>query len=71
MGRLLCSIWRPRPNYSPNKTGISIWQGLKSGLSLKEISQQSEFAVDSAENDGSVLELANEVTRHQLVQVLK
>jgi Coenzyme PQQ synthesis protein D (PqqD) len=58
--------------YSLNQTGMRIWNGLKSGRSLREVSHrlQSEFDVDSAEADRSVLDLVNELARHQLVRVL-
>jgi Coenzyme PQQ synthesis protein D (PqqD) len=56
--------------YSLNMTGMRIWQGLKQGLSLREISQrlQDEFRVDAAAADRSVLELVGELAEQHLVQ---
>jgi len=56
--------------YSLNLTGTQIWQGLKAGLSLQEISQQLQatFAVEAARADRSVLALVQELVQHQLVQ---
>ena len=57
--------------FSLNVTGERIWQGLKQGLSLREISQrlQAEFEVDEARADSSVVELVDELTRQNLVQL--
>lgn len=54
--------------YSLNPTGERIWQGLKEGLSLKEIScrLQSEFAVNEENADRSVLDLVNELCEQNL-----
>jgi Coenzyme PQQ synthesis protein D (PqqD) len=54
--------------YSLNPTGERIWQGLKEGLSLREISQrlQEEFDVDAENADRSVLDLANELCEQNL-----
>jgi Coenzyme PQQ synthesis protein D (PqqD) len=59
--------------YSLNLTGTRIWQGVKQGLSLKEISQhlQEEFDVEAETADRSVLELANELFQQKLVQMLE
>ena len=56
--------------YSLNITGTRIWQGLKQGYTLLEISRrlQEEFAVDAARAQQSVLALINELSTHQLVQ---
>jgi Coenzyme PQQ synthesis protein D (PqqD) len=56
--------------YSLNLTGMRIWQGLKQGLSLRDISRrlQEEFEIDSTTADGSVLRLASELSRERLVQ---
>jgi hypothetical protein len=56
--------------YSLNLTGTHIWQGLKAGLSLQEISQQLQdtFAVEAARADRSVLALVQDLVQHQLVQ---
>jgi hypothetical protein len=57
--------------YSLNLTGERIWQGLKEGLSLKEISRrlQAEFDVDEESADRSVLDLANELSQQRLVEI--
>jgi Coenzyme PQQ synthesis protein D (PqqD) len=54
--------------YSLNPTGERIWQGLKEGLSLGEISRrlQVEFDVDAAEADRSVIDLVNELCEQRL-----
>jgi Coenzyme PQQ synthesis protein D (PqqD) len=56
--------------YSLNPTGERIWQGLKEGLSLREISQrlQEEFDVDEENAIRSVLELVNELCEQKLAQ---
>ena len=56
--------------YSLNLTGERIWQGLKQGLTLKEISQQlkEEFEVDADQADRSVLNLVNELCQQNLAQ---
>jgi hypothetical protein len=55
--------------YSLNLTGERIWQGLKEGLKLREISRrlQQEFAVGEDDADRSVLELVNELCDQKLV----
>ena len=55
--------------YSLNPTGERIWQGLKQGLSLREISQrlQEEFDVDEENANKSVLDLVNELCEQNLV----
>ncbi len=57
--------------FSLNVTGERIWQGLKQGLSLREISQrlQAEFDVDEASADSSVVELVDELTQQKLAQL--
>jgi hypothetical protein len=54
--------------YSLNPTGERIWQGLKEGLSLREISRrlQEEFDVDEDQADRSVLDLINELCEQNL-----
>jgi hypothetical protein len=56
--------------YSLNPTGERIWQGLKEGLSLRNISQrlQEEFDVDAGNADRSVLDLVDELIEQKLVQ---
>ena len=56
--------------YSLNLTGMRIWQGLKKGLSLREISRllQDEFRVEAAAADRSVLELVGKLAEQNLVQ---
>lgn len=57
--------------YSLNTTGTQIWQGLKQGLSLQEISQRLRaiFDVDAVRAERSVLALVHELSQQQLVQV--
>ena len=57
--------------FSLNRTGERIWQGLKEGLTLKEISQrlQKEFQVDPDQADKSVVDLVNELCQQKLVQI--
>jgi len=54
--------------YSLNPTGERIWQGLKEGLSLREISRrlQEEFDVDEENAHRSVLDLVNELCEQNL-----
>ncbi len=49
---------------------MRIWQGLKQGLSLGEISRllQDEFRVDAAAADRSVLDLVGKLAEQNLVQ---
>jgi hypothetical protein len=56
--------------YSLNPTGTCIWQGLKQGLSLREISQrlQEVFAVEAEHAGHSVRTFIDELVQHQLVQ---
>jgi hypothetical protein len=55
--------------YSLNPTGTQIWQGLKQGLPLCEVSQrlQATFAVEADRADRSVLAFVHELVQHQLV----
>jgi Coenzyme PQQ synthesis protein D (PqqD) len=55
--------------FSLNLSGERIWQGLKQGLSLREISQrlQEEFDVDQENANRSVLDLVNELCEQKLV----
>jgi hypothetical protein len=57
--------------YSLNLTGTRIWQGLKQGLSLEEISRrlQAEFEVELDRAERSVLALVTELCEQQLVQI--
>ena len=57
--------------YSLNLTGERIWQALKEGLTLRDISQrlQTEFAVNADTADSSVAELINELSQQKLVQI--
>ena len=59
--------------YSLNVTGMQIWQGLKQGLPLQEISGrlQARFEVEPERADRSVLALVEELLQHQLVQRLE
>ena len=56
--------------FSLNRTGARIWECLKEGLSLEEVSArlQQEFDVDAARAQQSVLQLVDELVRHQLAQ---
>jgi hypothetical protein len=58
--------------YSLNLTGMRIWQGLKHGLSLQEISRrlQTDFEVEADRAEQSVLALVAELCEQQLVQSL-
>jgi hypothetical protein len=58
--------------YSLNLTGRHIWQGLKQGLSLEEISRQlqADFEVEADQAERSVLGLVAELHGQQLVQSL-
>jgi Coenzyme PQQ synthesis protein D (PqqD) len=55
--------------YSLNLTGRRIWQGLKQGMTLNDISQrlQEEFDVDAERADRSVLDLVNDLAKQKLV----
>jgi hypothetical protein len=57
--------------FSLNRTSERIWQGLKEGLTLKEISRrlQEEFQVDPDHADRSVVDLVNELCQQKLVQI--
>ena len=59
--------------YSLNGTGTQIWEGLKQGLPLQEISRrlQARFAVEPERADRSVLALVEDLLQHQLVQRLE
>jgi hypothetical protein len=59
--------------YSLNRTGTQIWQGLKQGLPMREISRrlQARFEVEPERADSSVLALVDELLQHQLVQRLE
>ena len=56
--------------HSLNFTGLRIWQGLKAGLTLQDVSHrlQAEFAVDAEAADRSVVALVAELVHHDLVQ---
>ncbi len=56
--------------YTLNPTGSRIWQGLKQGWSLQEISQalQQVFDVDAERADRSVLTLVQALAANELVQ---
>jgi hypothetical protein len=59
--------------YSLNLTGMRVWQGLKQGFSLRDIScrLQKEFEIDSESAERSVLRLAAELSRERLVQTVE
>ena len=54
--------------YSLNPSGERIWQGLKEGLSLREISRRLQEEFDVAEDmaDQSVIDLVNELCEQKL-----
>jgi hypothetical protein len=54
--------------YSLNSTGTRVWQGIKRGLTLQEISRglQQEFAVEPERANRSVLSLAGELCQQRL-----
>jgi uncharacterized protein YpbB len=56
--------------YSLNLTAMRVWQGLKQGLNLQEISGrlQAEFEVEADRAECSVLALVAELSEQQLVQ---
>ena len=56
--------------FSLNATGSRIWQGLKDGLSLAEVSRrlQEEYRIDAAGADESVLRVATELAGAKLVR---
>jgi hypothetical protein len=55
--------------YSLNSTGTHIWQGLKRGDPLQEISRQLQetFEVEADQAERSVLALVHELVQHQLI----
>jgi hypothetical protein len=59
--------------YNLNGTGTQIWQGLKQGVPLQEVSRrlQARFEVQPEQADRSVLALVEELLQHQLVQHLE
>ena len=59
-----------RTYFSLNATGSRIWQGLKEGLSLAEVSRrlQKEFRIDAEGADASVLRVAAELAEAKLIQ---
>jgi len=59
--------------YTLNATGVLIWEGLKKGLTFKEISRnlQEDFDVDGERADRGVLELLNDLSQQKLVQILE
>ncbi len=65
-----CCIWKAKRYYSLNLTGMRIWEGLKQGLSLREISRrlQEEFRVEVGTADRCVQELVAELAEQRLVQ---
>src|SRR5215831_6360112 len=59
--------------FSLNRTGLRVWQGVKQGASLRDISAslQREFAVEPQRADSSVLRIAGELSREKLVEPLE
>jgi len=58
-----------RKTYTLNATGRFIWAGIAKGQSLQEVSQQlqTEFAVDGAQAEQSVVALSTEFLENDLV----
>lgn len=58
--------------YSLNLTAERIWESLKQGLTLNEISRrlQEEFDVDAERADRSVVDLVTELCEQRLAQTL-
>jgi hypothetical protein len=58
--------------YSLNLTGQRIWDGVKEGLVLREISRRlrEEFDVDAERADSSVVELIGDLSQQGLVQII-
>ena len=58
--------------YSLNLTGMRIWQAIKAGLPLADVSRrlQAEFDVPETEADTSVSALVNELLSHKLVEMV-
>jgi hypothetical protein len=58
--------------FSLNLTGERIWEGLKQGLALGEISRrlQEEFDVSADQADKSVADLATELCKQKLAQIV-
>lgn len=58
--------------YSLNETGLRIWQLLKDGLTLNEISErlQQEFDVTPERAKESVVNLIDELITEKLVEVM-
>lgn len=56
--------------FSLNVTGTRIWQGLKRGLSVPELSAclQQDFDVDAARAEECVTRLVDQLLRHQLAR---
>ena len=59
--------------YSLNGTGTQIWDGLKQGLALQEVSRrlQARFEVEPERADRSVLALVEDLLQHQLVHYVE
>ena len=57
--------------FSLNATGLRIWDGVQQGKSFGEISQQlcEEFHVDPEQATTSVLNLINELSQQNLIQI--
>jgi Coenzyme PQQ synthesis protein D (PqqD) len=57
--------------YTLNPTGTRIWQGLKQGLTLQEVSHRLQigFAVEADHADRSVLAFVYELSKHSLVHL--
>ena len=69
-GELVLLHLKHKTFYSLNSTGMRVWQGLKQGLTLREISRrlQQDFDVDPKRADSSVLRIAGDLSREELVE---
>lgn len=57
--------------FSLNPTGSHIWQGLKQGLTLRDISDrlQTVFEVEADRANRCVMPFVHQLAQHQLVQI--
>lgn len=71
-GELALLHLRSKTYFSLNLTGARIWQHLKAGLSLEEVSLrlQEEFSIDADHAERSVHQLVDELLRHELAQAV-
>ena len=69
IGKTVLLHLESRNYYSLNSTGVRIWNMLKQGLSLKEVSNglQQEFGIDEERAARCVLELTEDLFKQKLV----